>query len=192
MPFFLQGLETEYEARLVTQIALVVIALCESVAETCERQIQFHRSKRDRVRDWDIDATADDEIKGVVAGRPHDNAPRTILFQIGVHVRVCAAEHSLNKGLHVRRTEFNYRPNVVGKEIALRGAGTDTSRAPFSDPCGVRVTESGIREVEVPRLASVTFELGFDPNYTVKDPPPPFSEKLLITLLFSGLNRMCE
>jgi hypothetical protein len=116
MPFFLQGLETEYDACLVTQIALVGVR-CESTPETREHKVQLHRPKRDRVRDWDIDATANDEIKSIVAGRPHDNAPRTILLQIGVHVRVCAAEHSFNEGLHVRRTEFSYRPNVVGKKI---------------------------------------------------------------------------
>ena len=153
-------LKTEYDAGLVTQIALVVVAFCESVAETCERQVQFHRSKRDRVRDWDIDTTANDEIKSIVAGRLHDNAPRAVLFQIANHIRVCAAEHRLDEGLEVRPTEFNYRPNVVGKQIALRTSGADTS---------LYVTKRSVRKVEVPRLASIAFELSFDPNHAVKE-----------------------
>jgi hypothetical protein len=85
------------------------------------------------------------------------NAPRTILFQIASHIRVCATEHGLNEGLNVRCAEFDYWPNVVGKQIALRTAGADTA------------TERGIRKVEIPRLASIAFELSLDPNHAVEE-----------------------
>jgi hypothetical protein len=107
------------------------------------------------LRNRNVDATAKDEIERIVVRRSHYNAAGAILFQIPVHVRVGSTEHSLDKGLDVRSTEFKDRPYIVSKQVALYRAGTST----FSR------TEGGIREVEVSGLASVPFEFGFDPDH---------------------------
>ena len=68
MHFWLQVLETEYNTCLVTQIALVVVTLCESIPETRERQVQLHWPERNRLGDRDVDAAANVKSKALLLG----------------------------------------------------------------------------------------------------------------------------
>ena len=102
---------------MVTQIALVEVTVCESIAETREHVVQLDWPERNRLRDGDVDAAANDKIKCIIARRPHNDAPRTVFRQIDIYVRMRAAKHRFDEGLDVRCPEFNYWPNVVGKQI---------------------------------------------------------------------------
>jgi len=127
-------LKTKYDACLVTQIALVEVTVCESIAETREHVVQLDWPERNRLRDGDVDAAANDEIKSIVARRPHDNASRTVVSQIGIHVRMRAAKHRFDEGLDVQCPEFNYWPNVVARPIKNALTSGD-SREPVTTYC---------------------------------------------------------
>jgi hypothetical protein len=80
-----------------------------------------------------------------------------------------SAKQRFDEGLDVRCPEFNYWPNVVGEQIGRRSAGADANRTSFCHSCVSGITERRVRKVEVPSLASVAFELSFDPNHAVKE-----------------------
>ena len=66
---FLPALEPKRHAGLVSQIALVVVAAGESGAKAGEQVIDLYWSKGNRFGDRNVESSADEKIKGVVARR---------------------------------------------------------------------------------------------------------------------------
>jgi hypothetical protein len=61
-------LEPEANTGLVSEIALIVVATRKAVTEPCQKIVKLYRPNGDRFGKRNIKATANDEVKGVVAG----------------------------------------------------------------------------------------------------------------------------
>ncbi len=59
--------EPEKQTGLVAEVALVVVALGERVAKAGQQVVKLGWPKGDVFAQWNVDATADDEIKRIVA-----------------------------------------------------------------------------------------------------------------------------
>ena len=60
-------LEAKNDASVVPEVALVVIASRKGVAEPSQHEIKLRRPDGDGFAQWDVDASANDEIKSIVA-----------------------------------------------------------------------------------------------------------------------------
>ena len=119
----LAQLEPENNPSLVPEIALVVVATCEGIAKTGQQVVKLHWPDGDVFVDRYVDASADDEVKRIVARRLAGDytACRTaVLEKIPVEIAVRSSEQSFRKRLEVVHANFKDRPNVVGEQIALR------------------------------------------------------------------------
>src|SRR5579863_10542193 len=63
------GLEADYDASLEPEITLIIVAVCERIAESRQDVIGFRRADGEHFIDRDIQAPTNDEIKRVVGGR---------------------------------------------------------------------------------------------------------------------------
>jgi hypothetical protein len=61
-------LEPETYTGLVSEIALIVVATRKAVTEACQEVINLNRPNGDRFGKRNVKATANDKIKGVIAG----------------------------------------------------------------------------------------------------------------------------
>jgi hypothetical protein len=61
--------EPENDAGLVTEVTLIRVASCKTIAKSGQDIIKLCKPKGDRLADRNIDAAPKDEIKGVVARR---------------------------------------------------------------------------------------------------------------------------
>lgn len=116
-------LEPENNSSLVPEIALVVVATREGIAKTGQQVVNFNWPDGDVFVDRYVDASADDEVKRIVAGRPagDDTACRTaVLEKIPVEIAVSSPEQRLGKWLEVGHAVFKDRATVVGEQITLR------------------------------------------------------------------------
>jgi hypothetical protein len=63
------SLEHEHHAGLVAEIALVIVAVREIIPKTSQEIIELCWPYRDVLGEFQVDASPDQEIKGIVAGR---------------------------------------------------------------------------------------------------------------------------
>ena len=114
---------TENNPSLVPEIALVVVATREGVAKTGQQVVKLHWPDGDVFVDRYVDASADDEVKRIVARRlagDDTTSGNAVLVKIPVKITVSSAEKSFRKRLEVVHANFKDRANVVGEQIALR------------------------------------------------------------------------
>lgn len=60
-------LEPENDARVVAEVALVVVAASKTVAKASQKKINLRRPNGDRFAQRDVESSTNDEIKGIVA-----------------------------------------------------------------------------------------------------------------------------
>ena len=65
-----------------------------------------------------VDATTDDEIKGVVARRLADAGSPAVLVEVAVEIAVGATEQNLAEWFEMGGAEFENGTNVVGEQVA--------------------------------------------------------------------------
>ena len=133
-------LEPDNYASLYAEIALVVVATGERIAETRQDVIGLRCTDGEHFIDWNVDAATNDEIKRIVRGRTDATAAH--IANIYVCVGMGAAEHRLREWLEMRRAEFNLRTYVVCEQVSGDGSATGKSSGG----------------------AAVPLEFGFDPN----------------------------
>jgi hypothetical protein len=117
-------LEPDDNSSLVPEVALIVVATREGIAKAGQQVVKLHWSDGDVFVDRYVDASTNDEIKGIVARglAGDDTASRTaVLVKIPVEIAVSAAEQSLSKWLEMLHAELEDRTNVVGEQVALSG-----------------------------------------------------------------------
>jgi hypothetical protein len=76
-----------------------------------------------------VDASTNEEIKGIIAGGlagDQTTRSRAGSVEISVKIAVSAAEERLDKWFEMRKAEFYDRANVVGEQIPLSRYGTGT------------------------------------------------------------------
>ena len=113
--------KTELNTGLVPKITLIVVAMRKVIAKAAQRIIKLCWTDSDVLAHRNVDASTDDEIKGVVARRlAGDKAAKygAVPVKISIKIAVRSAEQGLNEWFEVRGTEFYDRPYVVGKQIA--------------------------------------------------------------------------
>jgi hypothetical protein len=59
--------KTELNTRLIPKIALVVVAMCKVIAKAGQQVIELRWTDGDVFTQRNVDATADQEIKGIIA-----------------------------------------------------------------------------------------------------------------------------
>jgi len=112
-------LEAELNTGLVPEVALVVVAMREVIAKAGQEIVKLCRPYGEVFAQRNVDASADDKIKRIVAGRRAEiRAARAELVNISVEIAVSSTEQGLNKWLNMRSAEFYDRTNVVGKQVA--------------------------------------------------------------------------
>ena len=85
-------LEPENNASVVTEVALVLIALGKVIAEASQHKIKLRRPDREVVANGNIEAPANDEIESIIgrgmrggaSTRAHANVMEEIVVSIGV------------------------------------------------------------------------------------------------------------
>ena len=125
---------------MVSEIALVVIAVCKGIAKTGQHIVNLCRPDSDVFAKRNVDTSADNEVKRIVARRLAQGSAangNTILVQISVKIAVCSTEHSLNKWFEMRSPEFYDGTNVVGEEISLSGCSASIPSAIWWRYCKV-------------------------------------------------------
>lgn len=132
-------LEPEYDAAVVTEVALVVVSTGKGIAEARQHKIKFRRPDRDGFAQRDVDPPANDEIPSIVAWIPTPYADAwvhaDIVLQILVKIGVGSSEHRRYERLEMLSAVFQNRAYVIGKEIAA-GLDSATSRAGTIGDCG--------------------------------------------------------
>ena len=121
-------LEPQINTCIEPKVALVVVPTCKAGAKARQYVIKLPDPDGNGPGNPDIDASADDEIEGIVAGRfrvAHTGS-QTIASgkKMSTCIGVSATKQCLDKRLKVRSAKFNYWPNVVGKQIGLDTPGT--------------------------------------------------------------------
>jgi hypothetical protein len=157
VPFYLRlnsgcayaPLKREDDAGLIPEIALVIVAMCEGVAETREYVINFCYANGDGVVNRDVGTPSNDKVKGVIARAFRDDAFRKILNQIPGNIRTGAAKHGFQKWLDMRCTKLKHRTYVIREQAGLDV--TSTRRC--------RTYRRVAREIKVPCLTAVALEL---------------------------------
>src|ERR1700740_2474114 len=134
-------LEAEHHAGLYAEIALIVVAARERIAEASQHVVGLRRADSKRFIDGNVHAPTDDEIKRIVRGRT--DAASAHIANIYVRIGMRAAEHCLCERLDMRDAEFNLGTYVVSEKVA--GDGSATGKSPGG--------------------AAVALDLGFDPNH---------------------------
>ena len=109
------SLETKLNTRLIAEVALVVVASGESIAEARQEVVNFCWPDGEMLAYRNVDAATDDEIERIVAGRLAGAASTAVVVQVSVEIAMCAAEHGLSKWLEMRSTEFHDGANIVGE-----------------------------------------------------------------------------
>jgi hypothetical protein len=116
--FCLVPLEPERDTGLIPEVALIVVATCKAGAESGQHIIKLCGPNGNRFGEGNIDASADYEIKGVVAWRTREDAESsTSLNQIPVNVRVGSAKQRLYEWLKMVSAQFEGRAHVVGEQV---------------------------------------------------------------------------
>jgi hypothetical protein len=133
-------LEPDNYASLYAEIALVVVAAGERIAETRQDVIGLRCTDGEHFIDWNVDAPTNDEIKRIVRGRTDATAAQ--IANVYECVGMGAAEHRLREWLEMRGAEFNLRTYVVCEQISGDRSATGKSSGG----------------------AAVPLEFGFDPN----------------------------
>jgi len=86
-------LEAELDARLIPEVALVIVACREGIAKTGQEIVKLYGPNGYLGGDRNVDPAADDEVKRIVAGRvASSEAARAALEQVSIKIRVCPAE----------------------------------------------------------------------------------------------------
>ncbi len=181
--------ESEDNTAVVAKIALILIALSETIAEAGQHKIKLRRPDRNVSADWDINSATNDEIKSVVAWIGRCAAGSLAGFEeVLIRIGMRSTKHGFYERLEVSGTVLKNGSYVVREQIGVcRNPAAYWARA-----------VGGRREVERFAQTLVARKLGLDPqkvidvhgHATAAPPPPPFSENPLMMWLFSGLNRM--
>ena len=88
-------LEAELNTSLVSEIALVVVAVCKGIAKAGQHIVNLCRPDSDVFAKRNVDTSADNEVKRIVAGRLTQGSTangNTILVQISVKIAVRSTE----------------------------------------------------------------------------------------------------
>ena len=104
-------LEPELNARLVAEVALVLVSACESVAKPGKNVIDLRRAEGDGVRKRNIDTAAEHEVKCVVT-RIVDDAGHKLVAEVAVKARVGAAKQCFSKRFEMSRAELTTGPTL--------------------------------------------------------------------------------
>jgi hypothetical protein len=119
----LPQLEPEHNSSLVSEVTLVVVATREGISKTGQQVVKLHWPDGDVFVDRDVNASADDEVKRIVArglAGDYTTSGTAILVKIPVEIAVSSSEKSFSKRLEVFHANFKDRATVVGEQIALR------------------------------------------------------------------------
>lgn len=115
-------LEVELNACLEPEVALVIVACRKVIAKSSQQIVKLSRPYGEVFAQRNIDAPADDKIKGIVAGRRAEvGAARAELVNISVEIAVRSTEQGLDKWLNMRGAEFYNGTNVVSEQVARSG-----------------------------------------------------------------------
>lgn len=137
-------LEAVLNARLEAEVALVVVPGRKVIAKAGQQIVKLCRPYDEVFAQRNVDATADDEVKRVVAWRLADGcASWASAVDIRIEIAVRPAEESLHKWFDMGRPEFNDWPDVVGEQVA-----------------GSRKKSEG--SIKVVCVTPITFKLPFD------------------------------
>jgi hypothetical protein len=118
--------KSKLNARLVAEVALVVVAMGKVIAKAGQEVVELRWSDGDVFAYRNVDASANEEIKGIVARRfASDKAAKygAVLVKIAVKIAVRSAEQGLNERFEVRGTEFHDRAYVVTEQVATNRYG---------------------------------------------------------------------
>jgi hypothetical protein len=107
------GLESKLNASLVPEVALIVIFRSEGIAKTSQQIVKLNGSNRDSRGERNIENSADDEVKRIVAGRFANASPASIIIEISIKIAVCSTEQGLCKWLEMQSPVFDYWFNVI-------------------------------------------------------------------------------
>ena len=116
------ALKTELYSSLVSEVALVIVALREVIAKASQQVLKLRWPDGDVLVHVNVDASTNEEIKGIIAGGltgDQTARSRAGFVEISVKIAVSAAEQRLDKWFEMRKAEFYDRTNVVGEQIAL-------------------------------------------------------------------------
>ena len=173
-----QNSKTELNTSLIPKIALVVVTMRKIIAKAGKQIIKLCWTDSNVFAHRNVDASADEEIKSIVARRlAGDKAAKygAVPVKIAVKIAVRSAEQGLNKWFEVRSTEFYDGPYVVSKQIA-----TNRYRARSG-------TVRWVGDRKVVRGASVALKIALDSDVLAEieatEPPPPFKLKLGMMLI---------
>src|SRR5580692_7239106 len=110
-------LKAELNPSLVPEVALVVVAPRKIVAKASQQIIKLCWPYGEVFAQRNVDASADNKIKGVVAGRRADGcAAGAGPVNISVEIAVSSPEQGLDKWFEMRSAEFNDWAHIVGKQ----------------------------------------------------------------------------
>jgi hypothetical protein len=116
------SLETKLNSSLIAKVTLIIVSAGKRVSKAGEQVIKLHWPNRDLRGDGNVEASADDEIEGIVSrgfvGRETPGI-QTAVIEIAVKISVCSAEQYLTKWLEMLGPVFENWSDVVGKQIAL-------------------------------------------------------------------------
>ena len=100
-------LEPENDARVVAEVALVVVAFGKIVAEASQKKVNLRRPNSDGFAQGDVEPSANEEIKGIVARGVRTSAISLAgLEEIAVTVRMSTAKQRFHERFKVLRAIF--------------------------------------------------------------------------------------
>ena len=149
------GTESKDNAAVVAKIALILIALSETIAEAGQNKINLGRPDRNVSADWDINSATNDEIKSVVAWIGRCTAGSLASFEeVLIRIGMRSTKHGFYERLEVSGTVLENGSYVVREQI-----GVCRNRA----ACWTRAV-GGCRKGEGFGQTLVASELGLDPK----------------------------
>jgi hypothetical protein len=95
-PDWTSSLEPDLNTCLIPEVTLVLISLSESVAKPSEHVVGLHRAEGDGMRERNVDAAAEHEVKCVVA-RIVDDAGRKLPAEVAIEARMRATKQMLQQ-----------------------------------------------------------------------------------------------
>src|SRR5258706_4950706 len=119
----LKQLKPKNDSGLVAEVALVVVAACEIIAETSQHIIDLCRSDRNVRTNLNVNSSANDEVKGIVAGTFRYDAAYTIVEYVSIKIRMGSAKQSFDERRDGPSVELDLWTHVVGEEITRGSSG---------------------------------------------------------------------